>query len=181
MSSDKEWLHFSEALDKIVRERDISLESAKKLLVKACASKRVRSRYLSWLAIDPQRIQQSHHQIHPGEWDGSVVPVGVVDLATGTFRAVFGDNSQGPIEISANELNLWLARPGKGPKAGTVSRYAISDQALFSRITRLIHDGKAASPTEAARLLVEDGLVAGAGTEDSRARRLAKAYLAATH
>jgi hypothetical protein len=181
MSDDKEWLSFSEALDEIVDDRDISPESAKNLLVEACASKKVRSRYLGFLAVDSQRIQQSHLAIHPGEWDGSVVPVGVVNLATGTFRAVFHDNSEGPIEISASELHRWLARPRKGPKAGTVSRYAVSDQALFPRIMRLIHDGKAASATEAARRLVEDGLVAGAGTEDSRARRLAKAYLAATH
>jgi hypothetical protein len=180
MSDDKEWLHFREALEKIVRERNISPESAKNLLVQACASK-VRSRYLSLLAIDAQRIQVSYREIHPSEWDGSVVPVGVVDLATGTFRAVFDDNSQGPISINAVDLNGWLARPRRGPKKGTVSRYTVSDQALFPRIALLIDDGKAASANAAALLLVQAGLVAGPGTEDSRARRLAKAYLTKTH
>jgi hypothetical protein len=72
-------------------------------------------------------------------------------------------------------------RNRRGPIPGTVRRYEASDRELFPEIERLMQ-GQHISATEAARRLAQGDIqgrtVAGAGTVDSRARRLACLYLA---
>jgi len=199
------WIGIKDALDMIVRQRDVGAKNAKVLLVKACSSTKVRSRYLAiWegpsaeydhpyldrrLAdldektrnshirvkvaekfIDLRRIQLIHRAIHPSKWRDD--QAGSIDLATGAFHA---EDTEGSVEIHADELTCWLACPSKGPAPGTVSRYSKADQALFSDITRLMREEKI-SATEAAWRLVLDGKVARRGTEDSRVRRVVRAY-----
>jgi hypothetical protein len=65
----------------------------------------------------------------------------------------------------------------KGPKPGTVDRYGQSDRALYEDMRRLMRD-KHMSATAAARHLADKGKIEGVGTPDSRARRLAKRYVA---
>jgi hypothetical protein len=173
---DEEWLGLEQALEHISRTRDVGPGSAKTILLQACASRKVRSRYYNILAVDSQHLQIGYRQIHPGEWDASVIPVGYIDFSAGTFHTVFDDRGGGPIQICASDLKSWLARPRRGPRPGTVSRFAARDQALFPEIENRLRSGKAASATEAARQLAEEGRVAGQATEDSRARRLATAY-----
>lgn len=61
-----------------------------------------------------------------------------------------------------------------GPKPGAVARYAVSDRALFRRIEVGLAAGQ--SLTAVTQGLVREGVVEGAGTPDSRARRLARSY-----
>ncbi len=199
------WIGIKDALDMIVRQRDVGAKEAKVLLVKACSSTKVRSRYFAiWegpsaeydhpyldrhLAdldektrnslirikvggkfIDLRRMQLIRRAIHPSKWRDE--QAGSIDLATGAFRA---EDTEGSIEIHANELSRWLARPAKGPVPGTLSRFAEADRALFPEIARLMRE-KMISATEAAWRLVLDGKVAGRGNENSRVRRVVRAY-----
>ena len=200
------WLSIKEALGKIVRVREVGPREAEILLLTACRSRRVRSRYLAfwegrtivtagnsyldlYLAdlddkprssvqlgedlVDPRRLRMEYRAIHASMWDVDQPPQpGFVDLKTGIFRA---EDAQGSIQIHAHDLNRWLARPPKGPAPGTVSRYAEADQALFPEIARLMSEKKI-STTEAARRLMLEGKVVGRGSDESRVRRLARAY-----
>ena len=69
------------------------------------------------------------------------------------------------------------ARPRrlKGPEPGTVG-YGRSDRALFKKLERLIP--KHGSASAAARKLVDDGVVEGGGTPESKAHRIARRYIA---
>ena len=64
----------------------------------------------------------------------------------------------------------------RGPKPGTVKRYAPADRELFDEVVRLMSEGL--SLTAATQRLAEDGRVAGVGTPISRARRLASLFIA---
>jgi hypothetical protein len=70
-------------------------------------------------------------------------------------------------------------RRRKGPVPGTVDRYSGSDRKLYPKIKRLIKK-KHMSATAAARHLVDQGMVTGIGSPESRVRRLANRYLAYT-
>jgi hypothetical protein len=70
---------------------------------------------------------------------------------------------------------VWTRRR-KGPAPGTVDRYGASDRALYAKLERLMREQQI-SASNAARQLADDGKVAGVGTPESRARRLAGRYL----
>jgi hypothetical protein len=86
-----------------------------------------------------------------------------------------------PANSAATALGPWSPVPPprkrKGPAPGTVDRYGTSDRALYPRLERLMRRQKM-SVTAAARQLADDGKVAGVGTPESRARRLARSYIA---
>jgi hypothetical protein len=65
----------------------------------------------------------------------------------------------------------------RGPKPGTVKRYASADRAQFDAIERLMRDEQL-SLTAATQKLAESRRVAGTGIPTSRAQRLAKLYKA---
>jgi hypothetical protein len=67
-------------------------------------------------------------------------------------------------------------RRRKGPVPGTVDRYSESDRALYPELKRLIKKERL-SATAAALQLANDNRVAGIGSVQSRARRLAGRYL----
>jgi hypothetical protein len=209
-TSDEYWLNIEKTLQAIVNKSNVGPQEAQSLLIEACASTRVRSRYLAisegpsskplppymdaYLAdqdrenpntvmvgtklIDPRRMKLEYRTVDPGEWNRGTVPGGSIDLIAGIFRT--GD-TQGPIEINAADLRRWrwLGRRPRGPRTGTVARYAEADRKLFPELARLMSE-RMTSATEAAHVLAADGKIAGSGTADSRARRLAKAYLAKT-
>jgi hypothetical protein len=64
----------------------------------------------------------------------------------------------------------------RGPVPGSLDRYGEADRALFSEIDRMVSEQQK-SPTAAALILAEQGLVLGDGNELSKAKRLAKLYL----
>jgi hypothetical protein len=66
-------------------------------------------------------------------------------------------------------------RKRKGPVPGTLDRYGKEDRALYPELERLMHQ-EHMSLTAAARQLADNSKVAGIGTAESRARRLAKRY-----
>jgi hypothetical protein len=174
MAGNERWLDVAAALGIIARERDAGPKNAQNILIEACASERVRSRYVTYNEL------LAFHAIQPFNWCRNVVLDGSIDLSRGTYCNYDDPDQAGPIQINADDLRKWLKRSHRGPKTGTVSRYAASDRALFNEMKSLLDNRKVDSATEAARRLVEADKVGGAGTEDSRTRRLAKAYLAET-
>jgi hypothetical protein len=76
-------------------------------------------------------------------------------------------------KFDESQLRKVIERPRRGPIPGKLRRYADSDQALFPEMDRIIREQRV-SPTEAARQLVEE--IRGSGCEESKVRRLAKAY-----
>jgi hypothetical protein len=63
----------------------------------------------------------------------------------------------------------------RGPKPGTIDRYGKADRALFPRVTKLMKSEQL-TRLGAANRLAEAGKVAGTGTIESRARRLANRH-----
>ena len=63
----------------------------------------------------------------------------------------------------------------RGPKPGTVKRYASADQELLDEVHRLMSEEKL-TLTAATQKLADEGRVAGTGTSTSRARRLARLF-----
>lgn len=63
----------------------------------------------------------------------------------------------------------------RGPKPGTLDRYRDSDRALYPELERLMHD-EHLSRTAAAMALAAADRVAGVGSAESRAKRLARRY-----
>jgi hypothetical protein len=61
----------------------------------------------------------------------------------------------------------------RGPAPGTIARFALADRALFPEMTLLIEQ-QHITAGEAARILF--GKIAGRGTVDSKARRMAESY-----
>jgi hypothetical protein len=72
-----------------------------------------------------------------------------------------------------------VVRPSrrKGPAPGSVDRYGASDRALYRELKRLINE-EHLSATAASLKLAEADKVSGIGAKKSRARRLARRYLA---
>jgi hypothetical protein len=85
----------------------------------------------------------------------------------------------------ARRIDAWLQLamdgpppqpPGRrGPKPGTVRRYDDVDRSLFGEIERLGREEQL-TITAACQRIAEGGKVAGNGTANSRAARLAKVY-----
>ena len=188
------WLNVAAALKLIAVIRGVDRSQARTFLIEACASDSVQSRYvvslssqdlgsLSWRAptwgdLLGDNNAKAYRGIAPATWQRND---GTIDLGTGAYDYDHPDGryaGEAVIEVNAADLAECLERPRRGPKPGTVSRYAAADQALFPEIKRLLYDGKATSPHDAALQLVEAGKVAGANTaDDSKKRRLAKAYI----
>jgi len=64
-------------------------------------------------------------------------------------------------------------RARHGPLPGTINRFALADRALFAEMATLIEQ-RHVTPGEAARKL--SGKIAGPGSDNSKARRLATRY-----
>jgi hypothetical protein len=72
----------------------------------------------------------------------------------------------------------WLGNKGKrrrGPTHGTTG-YLDADRKQFAAISQLIESGKARAPYGAALILARNRKLAGAGTAESRAKRVAGLY-----
>jgi hypothetical protein len=67
----------------------------------------------------------------------------------------------------------WAEQPRRGPKPGTVDRFGESDQALFPEMERIMREDHKSVHAAALELASR---IEGAGTEASRAKRLASRY-----
>jgi hypothetical protein len=72
---------------------------------------------------------------------------------------------------------LGKPRRRRGPEPGMVDRYGAADRSLYPELERLMRE-HCLTATAAARRLADDNKVAGIGGSESRARRLAKRFLA---
>jgi hypothetical protein len=126
------WLDIAAALEVIARERDVGPKTAEKILVESSASGKVRSRHIFG---DPYKKQIVYRAMRPATWRQDVV-LGYIDLAKGTYcQFDQPDSAVGRIEINADALSKWLERSHRGPKPGTVTRYAASDRELFALVS----------------------------------------------
>jgi len=91
------------------------------------------------------------------------------------FARATGTTAQKPGKPAVDQLSQ---KSNRGPKPGTLRRYEASDRALFPEIDRLTPPSGQLSPTAAARKLAEEGKVAGTGSLESRAKRIAALYIA---
>jgi hypothetical protein len=85
------------------------------------------------------------------------------------------------IHVNKGDFDRWFRKANnnrRGPRSGTTG-FREADGKIFSQISRLIRDGKARSPHDAALKLAYDGQLAGGGTEESKAKRVAGRYLKA--
>ena len=80
----------------------------------------------------------------------------------------------GPLEPSRRWRSSSELKPRRGPRPGSVARYAQSDRALFNDITRMM--AKGISLMEAVRNLENELKVTGRGTPESRIRRVMRLY-----
>jgi hypothetical protein len=85
-------------------------------------------------------------------------------------------NNQRESQTALTDPENPVTKQRRGPKPGTLRRFASSDRALFDELEQLM--GKELSLTAAARELAKDGKIKGVGisTLESRATRLAKLY-----
>jgi hypothetical protein len=83
------------------------------------------------------------------------------------------------IIVRTSDFKRWLnktASSRRGPQTG-ITGLAASDRKLYPKIKILLKNGDATSPFNAAKKLVLAGKVAGGGSDDSKAKRLATRYL----
>jgi len=81
------------------------------------------------------------------------------------------------IIVYTTDFESWFHQTHKrrGPKHGTTG-FRDSDRKAFPKISRLISEGEARSPHEAALKLAHQGQLVGSGTPENRARRVAVLY-----
>jgi hypothetical protein len=84
------------------------------------------------------------------------------------------DSARTAFKVSPPSTGVEL-RSRKGPAPGTVDRYGKSDRSLFPEIERIV-DERHTSVYGAALELAMDKKVDGRGTNESRAKRLAKRF-----
>src|SRR5262249_48686687 len=149
------WLTIADALDLIMQRSNVGPDAARTILTDACASGKVRSRYI---VAHQGKILLG--QINPGVWRGAVGAGG--NVKTGKFQSWDLDHI-GDVGINDRDLRSWSARPRRGPKIGTLARFREADEALFSEMKRIMKE-KRVSATEAASRLAEAGKVAGHGS-----------------
>jgi hypothetical protein len=83
------------------------------------------------------------------------------------------------IKINIKQFDRWLTRttnPVRGP-AGSKSGWASADRKMFPEIKKLMSLGKASSAYNAALKLAYEDKLAGGGSEQSKAKRVAGRYL----
>ena len=81
------------------------------------------------------------------------------------------------IVVRKADFDRWLKKvnDSRGPRPGTTG-YSEADRKMFRAIANLLHQGKARSAHGAAMILARSGRLAGAGTETSRAKRVANLF-----
>ena len=83
------------------------------------------------------------------------------------------------IKVNIKQFDRWLTRstnPVRGPTRNK-STYSSADRKNFPEIKKRMNSGKARSANGAALQLAHEGKLAGGGSEQSKARRVARRYL----
>lgn len=131
----------------------------------------IKSAYLRGGEIDPIRTFIRTSDLvdlatERGERPGYLMPF---------LSNVVASERGGPATQQRDKTEVRPQSRRRGPAPGTVSRYGEKDGALFSEIDRLMRDSHL-SVHGAALELARAGKIAGAGTMDSRAKRLSERY-----
>jgi hypothetical protein len=119
-------------------------------------------------------------------WPWKPRAVALIELSVADLTDVLcRDEPSGQSEVVARQIEVATFQSDgtkpktsrRGPAPNTVDRYGASDRALFDDLERIMRD-TSASLRAAATQLADAGRIAGAGSPESRATRLARRYKA---
>jgi hypothetical protein len=162
-------ISIKDALNLIMRRRNIGPEKAELTLREACRSGKVRCWHMV-LSTDKGNPKPISFVMIPREaWGG----ISTIDVDKSSLRTLNFEKFEG-VWVIEPELSAWLSRPRRGPPTGTIARFAEADRGLFSGIDRAVAQGL--TLTEAVRDLDYEGKVKGRGTSESRVRRVTRLY-----
>lgn len=138
------WVGLEEAVRLIMRKRDIGPETALSHLRKACLTGIVRSRCIRAL---PDRKVIEIATLPASHWaQGSLINVDESSI----WQFDLGEIK--PISINETDLKLYFAKARKGPRRGSIARYAEDDRSLFPTISLIMRRDRK-TVTEAVREL----------------------------
>jgi hypothetical protein len=163
-------LTVGDALNLIMSRRDIGPQNAERALRDACHGGKVSARHIR--AITKQRGEKGigFLKVPRDAWQWP----SAIDVETNSLSS-FEHGKLEYVQINKAELSDWLSRQRRGPKAGTIARFAGPDRELFGIIERTMRE-KNITLTEAVRHLDYEGKVKGRGTAESRIRRVTRIY-----
>jgi hypothetical protein len=159
-----------DALNLIMSRRDIGPQNAKRALRDACLSGKVRARHIRAIVNErgQKRIGISKVPRDAWQWPSAI------DVETNSLSS-FEHGKLESVQVNQAELSDWLSRQRRGPKAGTIARFAGADRELFGIIAGIMRE-KNITLTEAVRQLDYERKVKGPGSAESRIRRVTRLY-----
>jgi hypothetical protein len=147
-------------------------------IARECTDQETVRHHLSWCWI-PRHLYErwlASHRVEPPPWMSPEPPKYGLPPSPARFEPTEPQSRVTPPAPHATPGKQGNRR--RGPARGTVDRYGESDRALFPDMKRLIQQHGSANA--AARHLAFEEKISGKGTEENRARRLARRYLAET-
>lgn len=163
-------LTVGDALKLIMSRRDIGAQNAEHALRDACLSGKVSARHIRAIVNERGQKRTSIMKVPRDAWQWP----SAIDVETNSLSP-FEHGKLESVQVNEAELSDWLSRQRRGPKAGTIARFAAPDRELFGIIERTMRE-KNITLTEAVRQLDYEGKVKGRGSAESRVRRVTRLY-----
>jgi len=159
-----------DALNLIMSRRDIGPQNAEHALRDACLSGKVSARHIRAIINERAQRRIGILKVPRDAWQWP----SAIDVETNSLSS-FEHGKLESVQVNEAELSDWLSRQRRGPKAGTIARFAGPDRELFGIIERTMRE-KNITLTEAVRQLDYEGKVKGRGSAESRIRRVTRLY-----
>jgi len=150
--------------------RDIGPQNAEHALRDACLSGKVSARHIRAIINERAQRRIGILKVPRDAWQWP----SAIDVETNSLSS-FEHGKLESVQVNEAELSDWLSRQRRGPKAGTIARFAGPDRELFGIIERTMRE-KNITLTEAVRQLDYEGKVKGRGSAESRIRRVTRLY-----
>jgi hypothetical protein len=160
-------LTVGDALNLIMSRRDIGPQNAERTLRDACLSEKVSARHIANKRGD-KKIRFLKVPRDAWQWPSAI------NVETNSLSS-FEHGTLEYVQVNKAEFSDWLSRQRRGPKAGTIARFAGPDRELFGIIERAMRE-KNITLTEAVRHLDYEGKVKGRGSAESRIRRVTRLF-----
>ena len=163
-------LTVGDALKLIMSRRDIGPQNAEQALRDACLSGKVSGRHIRAAVNERGQKRIGVLKVPRDAWQWP----SAIDIETNSLSS-FEHGKLESVQVNQAELSDWLSRQRRGPKAGTIARFAGADRELFGIIARIMRE-KNITLTEAVRQLDYERKVKGRGSAESRIRRVTRLY-----
>ena len=163
-------LTVKDALNLIVSRRNIGPQNAERALRDACLSGNVSAQHIRAIVNERGQKRIGILKVPRDAWQW---PSGF-DFETNSLSS-FEHGKLESVQVNEAELSDWLSRQRRGPKTGTIARFAGLDRELFGIIECTMRE-KNITLTEAVRHLDYEGKVNGRGSAESRIRRVTRLY-----